>query len=174
MSPLLKPRCRGLGLIEVMVATLVLAVGLLGIAGLQTAALANNLLAYQYLQASTLAQALIERMRANRQGVLDGHYLLAADAMPLPAGIDCGSGTRRCSSGEQAQWDLAMLRAQLSPSDGSRLPGGRLSVRCEADCASSALRVVTIYWDAGRSGATGTDCSGGREQLQCLRLGYLP
>lgn len=173
----------GLTLIEVMVAVLVLAIGLLGIAGLQSAALANNLISYQYTQASTLAQALIERMRANRQAVIAGDYLLAANASAPTASANCGASGARCSPRQQARWDLAMLYAQLSADadtsnlqNGPRaiLPGGRLSVSCEAGCSDTALRIVTIYWDAARSGATGTDCSDGRSQLRCLRLGYLP
>lgn len=176
-------RHAGLTLIEVMVAVLVLAVGLLGIAGLQSAALANNLISYQYTQASTLAQALIERMRANRQAVLDGSYLLAAAATPPAASLDCGASGVRCSPLQQAQWDLAMLYAQLSIEANTTnlpagpraiLPSGRLSVSCESSCDERGLRVVTIYWDAARSGATGTDCSNGRDQLRCVRLGYLP
>jgi type IV pilus modification protein PilV len=186
MSAQLRRRRAGLSLIEVMVAVLVLAIGLLGIAGLQAAALANNLAAYHYSQALNLAQALIERMRANRQGVLEGHYLLPADQLPPPLALDCGDGRARCSPAQQAHWDLAMVRARLAGDDadagagqsssgpGVLLPGGRLSVTCEADCGAMDLRVVTIYWDAARSDATGTDCSGGRTQLHCLRLGYLP
>lgn len=188
MSAQLRRRHAGLSLIEVMVAVLVLAIGLLGIAGLQAEALANNLASYHYSQALTLAQALIERMRANRQGVLEGHYLLPADQLPPPPALDCGDSPAPCSPAQQAHWDLAMVRAQLSTNDadvdagaglsssspGVLLPGGRLSVACEADCGSQDLRVVTLYWDAAHSGATGTDCSGGRTQLHCLRLGYLP
>lgn len=178
-----RQHCAGLTLIEVMVAVLVLAVGLLGIAGLQSAALANNLISYQYTQASTLAQALIERMRANRQAVLDGSYLLAAAATPAAASVDCAASGVRCSPQQQAQWDLATLYAQLSAAANTAnlpagpraiLPSGRLSVSCESGCGERALRVVTIYWDAARSGATGTACSDGRDQLRCVRLGYLP
>lgn len=178
-----RSRCGGLTLIEVMVAVLVLAIGLLGIAGLQSAALANNLISYQYTQASTLAQAMIERMRANHQAVIDGDYLLAANASVPIASSNCGASGVRCSPQQQAQWDLAVLYAQLSASANTTnlpagpravLPGGRLSVSCEAGCGDAALRVVTIYWDAARTGATGTDCSDGRNQLRCLRLGYVP
>lgn len=183
MSALLKRAVSGFSLVEVMVAVLVLAIGLLGIAGLQSAALANNLTSYQYTQAAMLAQALIERMRANRQGVIDGSYRLDADAAPPVASLDCSSSGTRCSPRQQAHWDLAMLTAQLSADADPRnlpagpraiLPGSRLSVSCEADCADDALRVVTIYWDAARNGATGTRCSGGPDQLRCLRLGYRP
>ena len=183
MSARLTPATTGFSLVEVMVAVLVLAIGLLGIAGLQSAALANNLIAYQYTQAATLAQALIERMRANRQGVIDGSYLLDPGASPPVASLDCSSPGTRCSPRQQAHWDLALLSAQLSadadPSNlpaGPRatLPGSRLSVSCEADCSDDALRVITVYWDAARSGATGTRCSADPDQLRCLRLGYRP
>lgn len=178
------PSCsRGAGLIEVMVASLVLALGLLGIAGLQASAIANNLSAWQYSQATALAQAMIERMRANRAGVLAGHYLRTATAAAPVADVDCSLIGSRCSPEQQADWDLAMLYAQLSADAaldhlpaGPRaiLPGGRLSISCASDCAAPALQLVTIYWDASRNGASGTDCRDDRSQLHCLRLGFVP
>ncbi len=181
---MLRPRSpqRGLTLIEVLIAVLVLAVGLLGIAGLQSAALSNNLISYQYTQASSLAQAMIERMRANRDGVLSGAYVLTAAASPPAAAVNCA--TSACTSAQQAQWDIAAIYSQISSSanitnipNGPRavLPGSRLSITCDpAGCAADSLRIVTVYWDAGRNGATGTNCGSERNQLRCLRLGYLP
>ncbi len=175
----------GLTLIEVLIAVVVLAIGLLGIAGLQSAALSNNLIAYQYTQASTLAQATIERMRANRQGVLEGAYLLEAAAGPPSAPVNCASAA--CSPAQQAKWDLANIYAQLLPApapgpvtanlqNGPRgmLPGGRLSITCVGGCTDTDLRIVTIYWDVNRNNAAGTACTSGRDQLRCLRLGYIP
>ena len=56
---------RGVGLIEVLVALLVLSVGLLGIVGMQITAKKANYEAVQRTTASHLAQDLIARIRAN-------------------------------------------------------------------------------------------------------------
>lgn len=63
------PRCKpqaGFTLIEVLVAVLVLAVGLLGLAGLQTMGLRATTGSYVRTQAIAVAQELAERMRLNK------------------------------------------------------------------------------------------------------------
>jgi len=173
----------GLTLIEVLIAVLVLAIGLLGIAGLQSSVLANNLISYQYTQAATLAEGMIERMRANRQAVLEGAYALAPGARAPEAPANCSSAA--CSPAQQAAWDIAVLYAQVA-ADASEtnlptgprgiLPGGWIGITCETgvNCNETAIRLITIYWDANRTGATGTECTDDNAQLRCFRLPYIP
>ncbi|HLE93281.1 MAG TPA: type IV pilus modification protein PilV, partial [Sulfuricaulis sp.] len=56
---------RGFSLIEVLVALLVLSIGLLGLAALQTTSLQYNTGSYFRTQATFLAYDIIDRMRAN-------------------------------------------------------------------------------------------------------------
>lgn len=56
---------RGVGLIEVMVALLVIAVGVLGFMAMQTRALRETQEAYHYSQANMMANDLFDRMRLN-------------------------------------------------------------------------------------------------------------
>ncbi len=56
---------KGFTLIEVLIATVVLAGGLLGLAAMQTTGLKNNLSAYQRSQATQLAYDMADRMRSN-------------------------------------------------------------------------------------------------------------
>ena len=65
---------RGMTLIEVLVAVLVLAIGLLGLAGLQMTGLKSNHSAYLRSQTTLLAYDLTDRMRVNRAAALDGYY----------------------------------------------------------------------------------------------------
>ena len=55
----------GFTLIEVLIAMIVLAVGLLGLAGLQATSLRNNQSAYNRIKATQLAYDIADRMRAN-------------------------------------------------------------------------------------------------------------
>lgn len=75
----------GFSLIEVLVGLIILAIGLLGLAGLQLEALRNNNSAYLRSQATFLAYDIMDRMRANRNHALDGHYNIALGQRPSPA-----------------------------------------------------------------------------------------
>ena len=67
---------RGATLIEVLVAFLLLAFGILGLSGLQINAQKNNQISLQRSQASMLACFLIDSMRANRKAAINGDYNL--------------------------------------------------------------------------------------------------
>jgi len=58
--------CRGFGLIEVLVAILILAIGLLGLASLQTNGMRFNHSSYLRTQSTVLAYDILDIMRANR------------------------------------------------------------------------------------------------------------
>lgn len=59
----------GMTFIETLVSLLILAIGMLGMAGLQTVSLRNTQSAYQRTQAAILSNDIVERVRANLQGV---------------------------------------------------------------------------------------------------------
>lgn len=111
---------RGFTLIEVLIAVVILAVGLLGMASLTLSSLQSSQGASLRSQASALAGDLGERLRANRDFAISDStsYLLAAGAgaTTRPACIDSSSG---CSDSDQAQRDMFEWRASLS----NNLPG---------------------------------------------------
>lgn len=188
----------GLTLLEVLIAVLVLAIGLLGIAGLQTSALTNNFVSYQYTQAAILAQSMLDRMRANRQGVVDGDYQLVAGSAPSAPATDCSSGG--CTAAlDQATWDMAVWYGQvtgatvsskapkLSPQDSSSkaaaaIPNSAASISCPATYAENEICTISVYWDANRtvdtSGGTNTtkySCNpSDSNALRCFRLAFTP
>ena len=61
---------KGVGLIEVLVSLVVIAIGLLGILGMQTQALKQSQETYLFNNAHFMANTLFERMRANRNYIL--------------------------------------------------------------------------------------------------------
>jgi type IV pilus assembly protein PilV len=85
---------RGFTMLEVLVAILVLSLGLLGLAGLQTLGLRNNTGSAQRTIATQLAYDISDRMRANYASVLAGDYNYAnygggADGRTTyPAGVN--------------------------------------------------------------------------------------
>ena len=189
-------RQSGLTLIEVLIAVLVLAIGLLGIAGLESSALTNNSIPFQYTQAATLGQSMLERMRANRQGVIDGSYTLVAGQVPPEPTIDCAGG--KCPPDKQAAWDIAAWYARLhgnayanAPTlttiDGGThaavglLPNSSASITCPTPFGTNSICTVTVFWavnlDASRY-ASGNhpalySCDPNDDDaLRCFRLAF--
>jgi len=70
-------RMRGVGLIEVMVSVLILAIGMLGIAAMQATALRNSQSALERSQGVINTYGIIDAMRANVLEARAGKYALA-------------------------------------------------------------------------------------------------
>ncbi len=136
----------GFTLIEILVTMLVMAIGFMGLAALQTSGLQQSQNTYFRTQADILARDIADRMRANRFGVLSGSYEFAGAAVPADQG--CVASGADCTELEMATQDLRelMLRVQT-------LPGGDATV-----AANGSLQTVTIRWDELRTGAVGVNC----------------
>ncbi len=102
------PRQRGFSLVEVMVALAIVSVGALGMAGLQTITIRNNNNALLESQAATLAQDLMERVRANP----DGDYSTAFEGA-MSAVTSCSGSNANCDTTAMAQYDLMAWRCSL-------------------------------------------------------------
>lgn len=162
----------------------ILGFGLMGIAGLQTSSAANMYTAYQYAQATTLAQSILERLRANRTATLAGLYQHSKETVPIAPSKDCSKVT--CSPAELSTWDLAILHsmiaapqekpyAEIPTGPLAILPSGKTSITCQGSCAENSIHLITIYWDSQRNGATGTGCDpDSPADLSCFRLAYVP
>lgn len=131
---------RGVGLIEVLVAVLVLAIGLLGIAGLQSQALKNNQSAFERSQAVTLTYLMMDAMRANVTAARTGQYNINKTCSVPSAGTLITS--------DQQLWMQSLKSAM----------GDRDTTCGEIDCQGDRC-AVRIYWDDSR----GTE--GSNEQM---------
>lgn len=103
---------RGFGLIEVMVALIVLSVAVIGLAGLQTVTLRNINNALLESQAATLAQDLIERVRANPQGT----YAATFDTAIAIGTTACEGVAANCDPDALALYDLMRWKCSLGAS----------------------------------------------------------
>lgn len=131
-------RQRGVTLLEILIAVLVLSIGLLGMAALQGVSLQTNSSAYYRSQATALAYDMADRMRANRAAALNGAYGLAYNDGP-PAGSSVPAT-------DMADWVLSL---------GTALPGGTGRIACVGSCASGVV-TIGVEWDDTR-GETGRD-----------------
>jgi len=110
-----KSRTQGFSLVEAMVALVVLAVGMLGIAGLYVTTLRSGGGAINRMQAVGLAEDLADRIRANR----------TANVAYAGAGANnnCyGAGAVDCAPALMAANDLFVWQQQVQNSQ--TLPGG--------------------------------------------------
>lgn len=95
---------RGAGLIEVLVAVLVMGVGLLGIAAMQATALRNNQSALERTQATIQTYSILDAMRANKTAASAGGYDLARTCVTPTA-------TGTLAELDKRQWFLGMKNA---------------------------------------------------------------
>jgi type IV pilus assembly protein PilV len=135
---------KGFSLMEVLIAMLILGVGLLGVAALQTVALKTNHSAYQRTQATFLAYDMMDRMRANRTAAIAGDYNLAMGDDPSAGGT--------LAEQDLDDWVNNYVAQLLPAGDGS------------VNCTNAGVCTVIVQWDESRTGGAATD--GGGDILQ--------
>ena len=103
---------RGLSMIELLVAVLVLAIGVLGITALQMVSLQNNRGALFRAEAVQLAYDMMDRIRANPEGAVPGAAydgLAISDAPPGAA--NCMAAN--CSQAQMVTFDQSVWKCSL-------------------------------------------------------------
>lgn len=111
-------RQRGTSLLEVLISLIILSLGLLGYAGLQSVTIKNNHNAFLRAQATSLAYNVLDRMRANRANV--SGYVMSYGGTP--------------SASDAVAW-----KSELA----ATLPDGQAKIE---RTAATGKVVVTIKW----------------------------
>ncbi len=151
-----RPPC-GFSLIEVMVALVVIAVGLLGIAGMQALALSNTHIARTRSMATIEASSIASAMHANpaywRTGAAPAHLTVIGKASGTWSATALNDGplngqTSDCSSGpctgiEMAAYDLKIWGRQLA----RQIPGGKGAIACLLGANNIVNCTVTVNWN---------------------------
>lgn len=124
---------RGIGLIEVMVAAMILAISMLGLIAMQLQAVRTSNDSQARVQAVTIAQDLIERMTMNDVALIQG---LNGYAMTLSAGSEVsapGSLPQGCVTGScNGEATVAFDVGQAAYYAATLLPEGLISGRVAA------------------------------------------
>lgn len=129
-------RQHGFSLLEILIALVILSIGLLGLAALQTMSLRMGHDSYQRTQATMLAYDMVDRIRANPAGLAAGRYDTVAFA-DNPTGPDCVAST--CTSDDLANYDIRTWQTTLA----AKLSQGQGSIATDV---GTAQRTFTIQW----------------------------
>jgi type IV pilus assembly protein PilV len=132
---------KGVTLIEVLVAVLLLSFGLLGMAALQTRALQGNQSSLQRSQAIMLTNYMMDAMRVDREEAKGGAYNI---------GLTCGpSGISGSTLAKNNLRDwLTTSQTSLSVATDTAICG---TVSCDANFFCK----VSIQWDDSKAGGVG-------------------
>jgi type IV pilus assembly protein PilV len=119
-QPRVRSRVAGISLVESLIAVLVMALGVLGLASVQARLLAENRTSNQRAIAIGLIDDLANRMLLNRNAALAGNYAVAWST--AVAAQNCTTGV--CTGAQLAQSDMNLWLASVAQS----LPGANASV----------------------------------------------
>lgn len=134
----------GVGLIEVLVAVLVLSIGFVGIAALQARSLSTNNSAMARSMATIASYSILDAMRADLTNAVAGSYNGAVTA----SACSTISAATPLATAQLNQWcttDLAQLGASASTT-------GTINCTAATGGINSAYCTVTIQFDDSRAG----------------------
>ena len=137
------PSQRGISLIESMVAIVVMALGILGIVGVQLRTLSDTQTGVRRAQAIHLIEDLSERIKVNPNALLNiGSYAMAWGTNPTGA-TDCKATA--CTTAQIIQYDLQEWK---------RLVNNTLAPQANTAAAATALTDATIFIPADETVAS--------------------
>jgi type IV pilus assembly protein PilV len=149
-------------MIEVLVTIIIITIGLLGAAGMQSRLQVAEVEAYQRAQAIVLVQEMVDRINANRKNAAS--YVTAA---PLGTGsaIDC-TAPATVAARDQCEWHDRLLGASETTAGGANKLGAMTDAR---GCISNPVAVmpreiiVAVAWQgfSPTFAPTSTDCGAG-------------
>lgn len=132
---------RGVTLIEVLVTVIILSIGLLGIAGLQSRLQQSEIEAYQRSQALLLLNDMANRIASNRNNA--STYVTGATT-PLGVGMTCPANSGSRKQRDASEWCTALQGA--AEASGGLSVGAMLGGRGCVESLGSGQYLVTVAW----------------------------
>jgi type IV pilus assembly protein PilV len=130
----------GTTLLEVLITIVILAIGLLGLAGLQARLQSSEMEAYQRSQALVLLNDMASRIATNR--TMAASYITGA---PLGVGMTCSTDTSSPQKADASEWCNALQGAAeiLGGGNVGAMVGGR---GCVEPLADGNSYLITVAW----------------------------
>ena len=129
---------KGAGMMEVLIALLVLSIGILGLATLQSIGLKYNHQSYQRTQAILQIYDMADRIRSNNPGKATAYNGFAMAGDPGSLTKNC-AGTA-CTSTERATYDFESWRQSLAANLGPTAQGSVVRQ------AGTLVHVIQVNW----------------------------
>ncbi len=169
---LMSSKQKGFSLMEVLIAMIIIAIGLLGFLSLQLASINSNQEGLARTQATLIGQDLAASMRSNRtfingtDGALNPYLNNSYNDCTSEPPQACGTAGSNCTPVQQAEYDVWKVCATLSGFDGSTvntvdndpLIGGEVHVSCKDrdeglidldSCSPGSTFTIYAYWQTG-------------------------
>lgn len=166
-------RQKGLGIVEVLVALVVVSVGVLGMASLQLTGMKHSSGGFNRSKALLFAQSMATRMRINEDAAraqayegFDSSTDANCNVPPVPyCQARKGAAAASCTSEQMATFDMfSVVCGDVGTSGADKgvigtLPNGTLTISClnedgdvvTADCDASSAYEVNVSWSEGRA-----------------------
>ena len=157
----------GLGIVEVLLALVIMSLGVLGMASLQLTGIKHSASGYNRLSAVVLAENITSRMRSNPVAIENGDYAdfdssvsdICSQVPEKFCQISFGEAASVCTPQEMATFDLYSVACGTINTDGSPQDGladllseGRLQVSCDdSPCEENSTYTLTISWNEART-----------------------
>ena len=161
---------RGTSLLEVLITIIILAFGLLGLAGLQSKIQLAEMESFQRAQATLLLSDMVERVSANRANA-ESYYLAASSPVGTddtqPETCPAASGV---TSQDVCEWSNALKGASEktnSPNTGAMLGGRGCIAQVQAPdpsagvCLPGVYQVTVVWQGMNQTAASALTCGKG-------------
>ncbi|MBX2881157.1 MAG: type IV pilus modification protein PilV [Granulosicoccus sp.] len=161
--------CRGVGLLEVLVAMVVVSFGVLGLAGMQLTGMKHSAGGYNRSKAVLYAENMVTRMRLNPSAVIgkeydgfDSNTFNSCATKPAtycqvhPASATTTTAAAACTATQMATFDkFSIVCGNWSASESkgvnglvAELPNGRIQIICDdgASCDADSYYTISVTW----------------------------
>lgn len=152
----------GVGLVEVLISLVVIALGLIGLATLQTTSLRQVQATRYQQQANGLLSDLVQRILSQPVAAKNGYFdVNNLNGTALPAVNAPGTTDQSKAQYDRYQWYLHLTSA---------LPSPRFSISTSSAGTTGAFVAITMTWDASLKGVGAANCDGTNNGYVCQQL----